>query len=70
MGPINGCIAGANQWTAIVAGLWFANSLLNVWLSRTEKIKASSLGELILTGAVAIIVTIIALIAKKEKKDG
>lgn len=59
------CFANANHWTALVAGLWLAHSGFEFWLGKSQKVKAASTWELLLTGAVALLV-----LMNRRKKDG
>ena len=49
------CQAGSSPWTAIVAICWLGHAGLEVWLGKTEKTKAGSLGELVIIGGLALV---------------
>jgi len=49
----------ANHWAAIVAFLWVSHSILEMWLGKTEKVKAGSLLELVLSATMMVVIIII-----------
>ncbi len=63
---MQGCIGNANIYTAIVAACWVLNLILERWLGRTDRVKAASTFDLIVSG----VVIVAALISRKGNKDG
>ena len=55
-----------NGWGAVIAGLWLAHALLEYWLGKTQRVKSSSMVELVIAGVVGLIV----LMAQRRRKDG
>lgn len=64
-GAIVECAAN-NHWVVLAGVLAIANSLLEYWLGKTEKVKSASVLEL----AFSVILMVTLLIFRRRKSDG
>lgn len=57
-----------SPWAVVIALSWLAYALLEAWLGRTDKVKAGSVVELVITALIGLAMLGAVLFRKKEDK--